>query len=332
MSVGAEVLVVKCKSLERLVVAWQNAAEALLPVALVVICFHVPAVVGNTVERNLRCLGILHRVAHKARYKGGDVESVAVEGAHKHMVAYKVVHREVQPYITLALYALVNPLHCAFVYAGNNRVSCPHNLNALVHSRAESAQVALFFVCPAAVVLGGAHNEGCNVFFLLDEIVVDIVEELGLFVGFCALAPDVVEEHCERAHAKVVHLFELRNKGIAVLGCPFDVNARVNGPVEVHVVLLCNLHKLGNAVSLCLGVGNAPFVAVPGVVLGAIDIYVHLVLSIEIELAQTRLVAPGCAVEALHRSTEGNIGPIGNCYLLVCAVLHFAYERLYSIE
>ena len=248
------------------------------------------------------------------------------------MVAHKVVHGEVQPYVTLALYALVNPLHSGLVYAGNNRVAGPHNLDALVKGAAQCAQVTFLFVGPTAVILCGAHNEGCYIFFLLNEIVVDIVEQFGLLVGLCALAPNVIEEHCKGAHSEVVHLLEFCHKCIAVLVVPFYVNARVNGPIEVYIVLFGNLHKLGNAVSLGLGVGDAPFVAVPGVVFGAIDIYVHLVLSIEIELAQTRLVAPGCAVEALYRSTEGNIGPIGNCYLLVCAVLHFTYERLYSIE
>ena len=65
VSVGAEVLIVERECTQCLWVAWEYVLDTLFPVALVVICLHVPAVVCNTVERNLRCLGILHWVAYE---------------------------------------------------------------------------------------------------------------------------------------------------------------------------------------------------------------------------------------------------------------------------
>ena len=130
----------------------------------------------------------------------------------------------------------------------------------------------------------------------------------------------------------MVHNLQLCHEFVAVLVVPFDVNARVYCPVEVHTVLLGYLDELGNAVCLYLGVWLAPLVAVPGVILRAINVYIHLVATIELQLALACLVAPWCAVETLYCSAERHVGPVGNCTCLELALLHHAEECLHAVE
>ena len=53
VSVRTKVLVVERECAQCLVVAWENILETLFPVAPVVLLLHVPAVVCNTIERDL---------------------------------------------------------------------------------------------------------------------------------------------------------------------------------------------------------------------------------------------------------------------------------------
>ena len=50
--------------------------------------------------------------------------------------------------------------------------------------------------------------------------------------------------------------------------------------------------------------------AVVRIVLRTVDIHVHLVAAVEVELAQTCGVAPRLAIEAFHHSSVGDIGII----------------------
>ena len=86
----------------------------------------------------------------------------------------------------------------------------------------------------------------------------------------------------------------------------------MDGPVEVDTIQPCHLVELLNAVGLVGRVGLAPLVAVVGVVLRSVDVCVHLVATIEGNLAEAGLVAPRCAVETLYSSAEVNIWPVGN--------------------
>ena len=165
-----------------------------------------------------------------------------------------------------------------------------------------------------------------------DEVVVHIVQEFGLLVGLGAFAPDVVEEHGEGADAQVVHLFEFGHERVAVLCSPFDVDARVDGPVEVHAPLFGVFVQFLYAFGFGIGVSLSPVVAVVGVVLGTVDIDVHFVASVELNLAQACLVAPRSAVETLHGSPECHVGPVGDG-----AAFHFSFsdgaeEGLHAIE
>ena len=322
VAVLSQVLVVEGEGVQGLGVGWQQGVDGLGPVLLVVVGLHVPSVVGNAVECYLRGLGVLHRVGHESRHVVGNVLAVAVGRTKEHVVSHEVAHGEVPPDVGLAVDAAVDPLHRLLVDAMHHAVASPHDAYVLVHLGAERAQVALLVVRPGAVVLSGAHDERRDVVVAVDEVVVDIVEQLSLLVGLCALAPDVVEEHGEGAYAEGVHHLKLVDEVVAVGVVPLYVDAGVYGPVEVHTVLLRHLVELLYALSLVGGVGLAPLVAVVGVVLRSVDVCVHLVASVELYLAQSRLVAPGRAVESLDGATEVDIGPVAHGAFLELALRH----------
>ena len=322
VAVGTEVLVVESKGAECLVVTGQHLAQTLFPVGLVVVGRHIPRVVGNAIEGNLGGFGVLHRVADEARHGFGNVKVVAIGRTEEDVVAHEVAHGEVPPDIGFAVDALVDPFLALAVNAVHHGVACPHNFDALVHLRAEGAEVAFFVVGPSAVVFRGAHNEGRNVVLLLDEVVVHIVEEFGLLIGSRAFAPDIVEEYGERAHAEVVHLLEFGHEVVAVLLRPFDIHTRMDGPVEVHAQTARIGGQFADALGLGLGIGFAPLVAVPGVVLRTIYIYVHFVAGIEGNLAEACLVAPGCTIKSLNHAAIGHVGIVRDG-----AILHFALTQ-----
>ena len=211
-------------------------------------------------------------------------------------------------------------------------VARPHDFDALVHLFAECAQIALLVVGPGSVVLSGAHDERRHVLVCGNEVVVDVVEQGCLLVGFRALAPDVVEEDGEGADAKGIHFLELGHECVAVGIVPFDVDAGMDGPVEFHTPLLGVLVEFLNAFGFVLGIRHAPVVAVVGVVLGSVDVDVHLVASVELDLAEASLVAPWRAVKALDRAAEGHVGPVGHRGFLQFALGQRLLQGLQTIE
>ena len=96
----------------------------------------------------------------------------------------------------------------------------------------------------------------------------------------------------------------------------------MNGPVEVHALTARIGGQFADALGLGLGIRLAPLVAVPGVVLRTIYIYVHFVAGIEGYLAEACLVAPGCAIKSLDHAAIGHVG-------IVCdgAILHFSLAQ-----
>ena len=121
--------------------------------------------------------------------------------SQRDVVAHEVGHWEIPPDIGLALNALVDPVSAFFVDAMNHGVARPHDVDALVEFGAQRTQIALLLVDPRAVVFRWAHHERCHIGFLLNEVVVNIVEQFGLLVGLGAFSPDVVEEHGKGPHA-----------------------------------------------------------------------------------------------------------------------------------
>ena len=275
---------------------------------------------------------MLHGVAHETRKVFSNVKAVAVGGTEKDVVAHEVRHGEVQPDVTLALDAFVDPFHRLLVNRVNYRVTCPHNFNRLVHVATKRAEVTALFVCPTAVVFRRTHYERTNVALRLHEIRVDVVEKVCLLVSLCAFAPNVVEEYGERAHTKLIHGFELVHHGVTVSFCPLDIHPGVNCPVEVYTVLVCCIKKHLKACCFFGGIRHAPLVAVVGVVLRTVDVNVHLVLRVEVELRKAVFLAPGSAIETFNYATERHVGEVGDDTSLQLAILHHSEERLYAVE
>ena len=129
----------------------------------------------------------------RMRYDGGQF----FVKSEKQMRAHEVANGEVPPDVSLAVDTLVDPLHALLVYAMNDGVTRPHDLNALVHLCTQRAEVTTCIVSPRTVVLRGAHDERTHIVMLLNKVVVYVVEQFGLLVGLGAFAPDIVEEYGE---------------------------------------------------------------------------------------------------------------------------------------
>ena len=156
---------------------------------------------------------------------------------------------------------------------------------------------------------------------LAHKVVGKVVEQTCLLVATCTLAPYVVEEYSERADAQVVHQFQFLSHVDGVLQAPLDIACGVDGPYELNLVLVCCVNEFLQFGSLVGWIGLAPACAVVGIVLRTEHIGIHLVLAIEIELAQAVLVAPGVAIETLDDTTVGYAGIVGNlaCHNLILA-------------
>ena len=106
----------------------------------------------------------------------------------------------------------------------------------------------------------------------------------------------------------------------------------MDGPYKLHLVAVGGLNQFAQQGGLLLGVRLAPLGTVVGVVLGTVHIDVHLVLAIEVELAQTVLVAPGVAVEAFYHAAARNAGPVRNLALHHLGPAHNLQQALHTVE
>ena len=145
---------------------------------------------------------------------------------------------------------------------------------------------------------------------LAHEVVRQVVHQACLLLASRALAAYVVEEDGKGADAKPVHEVQLVHYGKAGGPVPLDVAARVDGPNELHVVAMSSLYEFPQPCSLCLGIGFAPMCPMVGVVLRPIDVDVQSAFSVELELPQAVLMAPGIAVEALNDASAGDTRPV----------------------
>ena len=143
-----------------------------------------------------------------------------------------------------------------------------------------------------------------------DKHGVDIVEQGGLLFAFGSFAPNIIEEDGKGANAEAVHPFEFLNKFLAVFIVPLDVHPWMNGPIEIDAPQFRTLVELLQLLRFTRGVRLAPVVAMIGVVLRPIDVDIHLVAAVEIELAEAVFMAPRLSVEALNRPSERHIRPV----------------------
>ena len=139
-------------------------------------------------------------------------------------------------------------------------------------------------------------------------MVVYIIQQGSLLVRLRPLTGYVIEKYGKCPYSQFVHPFELVHERIPVFLVPADVLSRMDSPIKQHVILVCPLHQLLQLGSLLLGIRLPP---VRGtmirVVFGAVQVHIHLVTAIKIQLAQPGFMAPWSTIKTLHHSTEGNI-------------------------
>ena len=332
VGVLSEVHVVLAEHVEGFVVARHEVFDGALPRGVAVVGLHVPGVVGNAVKGKHRGFGIFHRIAGVTAEVVGNREVVAEGGAHQEVADAIVRHGIVEPNVRLAANTLVNPGHVALVNEVHNAVARPHYAHFGIERILEVAQVLAVVAGPRAVVFGGAHNERIYVVVLLHELVGHVVEQLGLLDTAGAFAEDVIEEDGERANAESVHGFEFLDHVHGVGLVPLDVEARVNGPDELHFVLVGFLYEFLHLVGLSGGIVLAPVVAVIRVVLRAVDIHVHLVGAVELKLADAVRLAPVVAIETFNHAALEDVGPVLNGHAVHLGLGENLLERLHGVE
>ena len=208
VGVAAEVYVVLAEYVEGFVIFGHQIADGPLPGRIAVVGSHVPGVVGDAVEGEHRGFGVLHRVGGVAAQHVGDVEVIAVGGAHQQVADAVVRHGIVEPDVGFATDARVDPVEVGLVDEIHDAVAGPHDADLFVHVRLECAEVGGVVARPAAVVLRGAHDERLHVVVLLYKLVCDVVEQLCLLHTTGSLAENIVEEDSKTADAQCVHAFQ----------------------------------------------------------------------------------------------------------------------------
>ena len=166
---------------------------------------------------------------------------------------------------------------------------------------------------PSTVVFGRTHDQRANAFFLLDKLLLQEVEQVGLFISLGPFPGNIVEEDCEGADSQIVHHSELVQHIHPVFICPFDVQSRMDRPDEVHLVRCSFLRQILDLCRFLFRIRLAPVRGtVVGIVLRPVDISIHLHLAIETELFDAVGMTPGIAVKAFDGSAEGDVGIVGD--------------------
>ena len=331
MAVRAEVLIIRSKDAQCGRFVGEQIGQSTIPGAGPVVVLHVPRVVCNGIERDLRTFGILHRVAHKSAHITGNVEAITIGGTEQNVVAHEIVHGEVQPDIALALDARVDPVHALLVDGVHHRVTRPHHLDAGTQRAAQGIEILVAGATPSAVVDGGAEQERRDVAVFLHEHRVNIVEQFSLLLTARTFAGNIVEEDSKRTNAEIIHLLEFLHEVVAIFRRPTNISAGVDGPVEVHAASVRTIHQFTQLSRFLFGIRIAPVLTVIGIVLRTVDIDVHLVATVEIELAQAMFVTPRTAVETLDRTAEGHIGPVLHGAFFHLSLGHHLAQGLHAI-
>ena len=199
MSRFAQIDVILAEEVERLAACRHQFVDSFFPRRLVIVGRHIPAVVGNAVEREFRRFGILHRIAAEARNQVADVKSVAIGPAHEQTALAVVVDGVIEPDECLALDLCVNPLHIVTLNHIDHTITCPHDAHFWVHLCAKRREIVA--TAPRLVVLGWADNERRHILVLSHESVGQIVHQPGLLLSPCTLSTDIIEENGKGADA-----------------------------------------------------------------------------------------------------------------------------------
>ena len=283
------------------------------PVGQGIVVLDVPGIVGHSVESQPGSLGVLHRVAQQtAEILGTQTVVQTIGRSLHHDIAAVIGHGEVPPYQRRTLYPIPHPLEGRGGHVAAHSVTCPEYADRGIELAAVDSQAAAVRgIGPGAVVVGRADDQRGHVPLDGHELSRQPVEQLHLPHRVGALSGYVVEEDGECPDSQVIHCLELGHQTAVVLLVPLNILTGMHGPDEVHPVALTGAYQFRYLPGLSGRIGVAPVGrAVIRVVLGPVDIGVHLVAAEEVNQGQTGLVGPGCAVEPLDHSAGGQVRPV----------------------
>ena len=274
---------------------------------------------------------MLHRVAYEAaEILVGQVGLQTIGRTLHDDMACIIGYREVPPVISRALDAGVHPVEGLAGQVTTYHITRPEYIDRWIEGITEDNQrTGWFWIRPETGIIGRTHHERCNIALSLHKFLCQAVQEFRLLHWVGTLARNIIKEDGERAHTEVVHQIELVNQVLIVFLVPLDILSWMDSPHEIYTVAAASLNEFADVLSLFLWIRQAPVrTAVIRVVLRAIEIGVHLVLSIIVDEGKTHLMRPRLAIEAFYHTTVWKIRVVVASGIRHLALCHLAVYNL----
>ena len=175
----------------------------------------------------------------------------------------------------------------------------------------------LVITASAAGIRRGAHDQRGYVRLLVDKLLVQVIQELHLAFRLGTLPANVVKKHGKGAEPQIIHHLKLLHGRLPVRLSPVNIRTGVHGPDEIHLVFLRDLHQLLQILGHIRRIRFPPPLGktVKHVVLRAVDVGIHLVLPVKLELADAAFLPPRQPVKTFNSAAERNIRPVQNLHL-----------------
>ena len=249
------------------------------------------------------------------------------------MIAYIIRYGEVPPNICRTLDALIYPVDTFTGDIRDNPITGPHNLNRRIQLLTKRSQIVAFRVRPTLIIFRRTHDKRCHIQLGLYEIIINIVQQFRLFLRIRPFARNIIKEHGKRADTELIHLFKLGKQQVTVFLIPFDVLSRMDSPHKVNFVLTRHSYQFLQLQCFLLRIRQTPVGrTVIRIVFRTIDISIHLILSIELQLAKTCLVTPRSSIKPFYHTAVANGRIILNLYFRQFSIFQQLGKGLQSIE
>ena len=239
-------------------------------------------------------------------------------------------YREVPPVISRALDAGVHPVEGLAGQVTTYHITRPEYIDRWIEGITEDSQrTGWFWIRPETGIIGRTHHKRSHITLSLHKLLSQAVQEFRLLDWVGTLAGNIIKEDGERTHTEVVHQVELVNQVLIVFLVPLDILSWMDSPYEIYTVATASLYEFADVLSLFLWIRQAPVrAAVIRVVLRAIEIGVHLVLSIIVDEGKTHLMRPRLTIEALYHTTVWKIRVVVASGIRHLALCHLAVYNL----
>ena len=274
---------------------------------------------------------MLHRVAYEAaEILVGQVGLQTIGRTLHDDMACIIGYREVPPVISRALDAGVHPVEGLAGQVTTYHITRPEYIDRWIEGITEDSQrTGWFWIRPETGIIGRTHHKRSHITLSLHKLLSQAVQEFRLLDWVGTLAGNIIKEDGERTHTEVVHQVELVNQVLIVFLVPLDILSWMDSPHEIYTVAAASLNEFADVLSLFLWIRQAPVrTAVIRVVLRAIEIGVHLVLSIIVDEGKTHLMRPRLAIEAFYHTTVWKIRVVVASGIRHLALCHLAVYNL----